>query len=284
MSPPDVNKVDYSISVTVIKHIVMKAKHLFLILFSLCAVKLSACPVWLVGKMKIVNEHGELLKATVWHYYDKDSFELKPGNRWAMDDEESNDAEYFEFWEGGGWYDDGEQSGKITDYYRLQVPGFADLVINSIDFNSEDEKIPTLVVVMYPKKFFKIDDKLSLIEQYVVTKPLNIAEDRELNLADYWENIQLRSDAVMAGDNESLLTVESYPNPVTHYILLKINAEIKQPYTLKISDIQGQLIKEVALTEKNNHCELEGLSRGAYIAMVYDPIGVPVFSRRFLKQ
>ncbi|MFM9946270.1 MAG: T9SS type A sorting domain-containing protein [Bacteroidia bacterium] len=269
----------------------MKLKIFTLAFFSVFFNSVSiSCPIWLEGKIIVVDENGRVLDAQIWKIRNKDSFQLNKGAQydWGNNEDDNqinvnSDTNFFEFWTGGGWYFT-ESERPFLIHYRVRVPGYADVIIKDIDFNYSFEKVlPVLFVKMYPKRFYKSADKMSLIDRYVYDKVFEVNDTAELNFVNYMEYLQINSDNVMRGENKTLLAVESYPNPVTDYIILKINTAITEPYTLKLMDMQGKLVKQSALTMQETKYDLQWQAKGNYIVMVYDPKGNPIFSRQFVK-
>lgn len=268
----------------------MKLKIFTLALFNFLLISnLFSCPVWIIGKMYVVDENNKFINAKVWRFDNKDSTLLDKGSRWGwqLDDEDANsiDTNVFEFYGGGGWaWIDDEAPEKVTTYYRIKADGYADVILKDINFREEEGKgLPVLYIKMYPKKFIKVGNKLSLIERYVYDKDIVATDTMEINFSNYIQNIQTTASSIMVGDNETMLMVESYPNPVTDYLILKINSTVTEPYTLKLMDMQGKLVKQTALTTQETKYDLQWQTKGNYIVLVYDPKGNPIFSRQFVK-
>jgi hypothetical protein len=254
-----------------------------LIFFAFDAV---SCPVWMTGKLYVINENNERINATVWKVSHADSFSLEKGERfhWYDTIESNRDTNVFEFWEGGwGGWDDEEKPKISKSYYRIQAEGYADLIINDIDFKGRDETgIPVLLVKMYPRRYHKMGEVTSLIEQYVYNQTIEVSDTIELNYVSYVENLE-NKDHPSGSIQKTLLAVESYPNPITDYIIMKINSVIVQPYVLKLMDNNGQILKETYLNLQETKFELQSQAKGNYYVQVFDPKGNPVYSRKFVK-
>jgi len=262
-----------------INTLIMKTKIILLALFSFFKIyDVMACPVWIVGKLYVVDENNKPLTAQIWTYYASDSFLRSKDNYFSR--EQEMDTNVYNFWEGGlRYYSDNEV--KSDKYLRIQAEGYADVIIKELKFDGE-YNVPKIIIKMYPKRFVKTGQTITLLDHYVCNKELIVKDSMEINFADYLESIQ-NASLVTLGEEATLMTVECYPNPVTDFLVLKINAEVTEAYSTKLTDMQGKLIRQTALTSRETKYDLKWEVSGNYILFVYDPKGNPVFSTKLLK-
>lgn len=263
----------------------MKIKLTFLSLFFVVNSMASVCcPVWLVGKLYVVDENNRPVNVKVWrHYSDKDS-SLQPKRRYWYGEAETKDTNAYEFWNGGFTgslnYMDKSTSNR---YLRIQAEGYTDVIIRNLKFiDNEKSGINKLVIKMYARKYIKTGDRITLIQQFECDKIIVETDSMVVDIKFYEKTIKNAREASLLS-NSSLLSVESYPNPVTDYLVVKINSEIKEPYQFKLLDAEGKLISQSKILVNISNVDLQWISKGRYILMVYDPKGNPVLSRTFLK-
>jgi len=246
-------------------------------MFMLVKHTIFACPVWHIGDLYVLDEYGNQVNAKVWKYYSKtDSFRMTKESYYL-----SSDTNAFEFWTGnyrGGY-------GKTDIFIRIEAEGYADVSIKSIEFIkiAERRRYPKLVVVMYPKKFIKHGDKFVQISQIVYGKPIIVKDSLTLTMKDYLEFIPNKSTSNSLLMDNSIMSVESYPNPVTDLIILKINSPILEPYKLKLMDINGNIVSEIFLTNNETRYDLSWISKGSYFIQVFEPNGNPIYIKKFIK-
>jgi len=255
----------------------MKTKILLILLLSLIfnQTGFACCWSYPIGKLYVTDENNKHINVKVWIYTNtKDSALMKKSKPSSY----VTDTNVYRFW---NYYYRGDHSAR-EKFLRIQADGYADVVIKNIVFDEESLKIPIIVIKMYAKKYIKSGDKITLLDQYYCNKSLLVKDSTEINMKDYVESVQ-KSASAMAGSTATIMAVESYPNPVTDYLILKINAPVTKPYSLSLVDMQGKLISQSALTLQETKYDLQWITQGNYILMVYDPKGQPVFSKKFVK-
>jgi hypothetical protein len=135
---------------------------------------------------------------------------------------------------------------------------------------------------MYPRKFIKTGDRITLVSQFVCENLIVEKDSMMVDINNYKQSIDNAKEAKILSSS-SLLSVESFPNPVTDYLIVKINTVIKEPYQIKLLDSEGKLITQNTISANVSNVDLQWISKGRYILMVYDPKGNPVLSRNFIK-
>ena len=79
-------------------------------------------------------------------------------------------------------------------------------------------------------------------------------------------------------ENELLNQIKTYPNPVINYLTI----ETPPQSTIKISSIQGQLIKTLATSGSKINVDVSSLPCGVYLVEVRTEKGVAV--KKFIKE
>jgi len=260
----------------------MKTKLTLLLLFVVANSMASVCcPVWLVGKLYVVDENNRPLNVKIWRHYSAKDSSLLLKDRFRYDQNVNQDTNAYEFWNGGyRSYSDNSESNR---YLRIQVEGYTDVIIRKLEFDYKyGTKVKKVMVKMYPRKFVKSGDRITLINQFVCDKIKVDIDSMVIDIKDYGKSIEKAKEASLLSAS-SMLSVESYPNPVTNYLILKINAEIKEPYQFKLLDAEGKVVTQNTVSANVSNVDLQWISKGRYVLMVYDPKGKPVLARNFIK-
>lgn len=262
----------------------MKTKTLLLVALGIfTSFELFACPVWMIGKIRIVDENNKPVNAKIWKFVSKnDSFQMDKSINYRT---ELHDTDYYAMYSGGGWGRYDYEDRVAADYYlRIQAEGYADVTLKSLDYNLRNnrENYPVLVVKMYSGRFIKSGEQMTLINQYAYNQDIIVDDSTILGYQDYITSLG-DIELLGLGNHGSLLAVESYPNPVLEHMTIKINSEIIEPYILKLMDSQGKLIRQTTLTAAETKYDLQWQAAGRYILMVLNPEGKPIFSRQFVK-
>jgi hypothetical protein len=166
---------------------------------------------------------------------------------------------------------------------RIKVEGYTDVIIRNLKFDYRyGTKVKKVMIKMYPMKYVRTGDKIALVSQFACDKINVDIDSMVVDIKDYSKSIEQAKEASLLSGS-SMLSVESYPNPVTNYLILKVNAEIKEPYYFKLLDAEGKLVTQNLVSVNVSNVDLQWISKGRYILMVYDPKGNPVLSRNFIK-
>jgi hypothetical protein len=242
-----------------------------------------SCPVWRVGKMYIVDEHGKPIPdAKVIRYISlEDSFWMKKNRYNYLDTLDSN---AYVFWRGGGlgWRTDLDKLP--NKYLRIQAPGYADVIIKEMTFKSKryDEPLTKVYIHMYAKSYLRKGDLFTLINQYISEEEITVEDSMHLRIENY--NQSLRSEnAVEFALRTSVALVKTYPNPVLDKLNIEINSVIIKPYKVTLTDMQGRTINEMSIDNSRSILDMQWEAKGMYFIQVYDPEGVLLYSLKFLK-
>jgi hypothetical protein len=243
-----------------------------------------SCPVYRIGKLSVVDEHKKpVLLTTVWRYYSlTDSFGMRKGL--AYDEDDSPDSNSYHFYSSGWGKRRRPDAHPADKYLRIQAPGYADVIIKTLEFrgNFDEEDVPELTVVMYPRKYVTKGDLVTLLDHYTCEKELKVKDSLTIGIRDYMEAIRAESTVSTANRNTGFI-VQTYPNPVIDKLNIRINATLPKPYTAKLLDMQGKIVTEMELPDQNSVMDLQWEAKGLYVIQVFDPEGVLLYSLKFLK-
>ncbi len=260
----------------------MKLKLLsFLAIFICLNQEIISCPIWQIGRMYIVNENMKpLLNAIVWRYSSpNDSFNIK------RQINQYDDASAFYFWSSRSLEKTALKSKSADKFMRIQVKGYADVVISELEFidsDDDDEILPALYVKMFTNKIIKRGDLYTLFTQYKCEKKIMIKDSLTLDLKIYTEFLN-NASKVGEASRVSAFVIKTYPNPVKDKLNVEINIGVTKPYSARVLDLQGRLISETSLISQWNILDMEWQVAGTYFIQVYDPDGVLLYAFKFMK-
>lgn len=246
----------------------MKIKILVFALLFFISLPSTACPIYLIGKIKIVDENGSVIhNARIWKYRSlNDSFVAKKYYDW----EGIKDTNSYYIYSPGGWrnfYTDGYKSPDKE--YRIQAEGFADVIIRNVDFeyNSLDTLVPTLIITLYGKKYVKHDNSISLLDHYTFKETIKVSDTAEVVLKDY---LSFTSAGTTGTGNDFTAKISTYPNPVAKELHIKVNYNITEPVMATLSDAQGREVEAVLVESETAIVNLEGYRPGNYYIVIKD--------------
>ena len=266
----------------------MKLKLLifFLSLFFF-AEKGEACPVWLAGKIRIVDENNNVIhNAKLWSYRSlNDSFLRKKGD-YDYDSDARVDTSTYYIYEGGGWLSWIDNYKAADKEYLITAEGYADVVLKNVDFEWKWEKdtvysTPTLTVTMYGQKYKKVNNTIALYDRFFVDKTITVENQRTLAWTDYVGN---KNDSHQGFAKEAVTKVTTYPNPVVKGLHIKINYNITAPLMAKISDTQGKLVEQILIENSEIDWDLQWHKTGNYFLTIYDEGNKPIHTQLIAKQ
>jgi hypothetical protein len=261
----------------------MKSKLLLSLIFLFLFNVGKACPSWRIGNMVVVDEQGRPLpKTVVWKYTTLlDSHQMRKNRQSGEEDTNS-----YSFWSHMGWSDMDEEAKPANKYLRIQAEGYADVIIKALDFhrsyNREDNRLPTIYVTMYPKKYLTKGDLMTRIDEYVCDKLLKVSDSLRIGMTDYMEKYRSENAVDEASRNAGFI-VKAYPNPVIDKLHVQIHADMVKPYLAKVLDMQGKLVSETRLDNSLSEIDLEWESSGLYLVSVYNPEGELLYALKFSK-
>lgn len=248
----------------------------------------EACPIWLVGKIKIVDEQNNVIhNAKLWSYRSlNDSFARKKGD-YDYDSDARVDTSTYYIYEGGGWrswMDDYERADKE---YLITADGYADVILKNVNFdwkwNVGDTimKTPVLTITMYGQKYKKVHNSIALYDRFFVDKTVTVERETTLAWKDY---VGDENDINNGFGKEAVTKVTTYPNPVIKGLHIKINYTISAPLVAKISDIQGKLVKQILIENNEIDWDLQWQKTGNYFLTIYDEGNKPIHTQLIAKQ
>jgi hypothetical protein len=261
----------------------MKSVIITMCLMALCSVDTATgCPIWRIGKMYVVDEHNNPVKAKVWKFSSSnDSFLMGKDYHYGKDTLPSDPYTFFSH---GRYANYNNERNPRKKYLLIKAEGFADVIIKDINFSNEGrlKDLPVLYVRMYPKKYIRYGDLYTLMDVYVCEKNLEVTDSLEVDFDDYTEKI--RGASMVAGvQRVATYIVKTYPNPVKDKLNIEINAEVTKPYKAILFDIQGKLISESQLSAQNSILNMEWETAGVYFIKVYSPEGTLLYAFKFVK-
>jgi hypothetical protein len=262
----------------------MKQKLLVMMFAAFAANQGLACPVYKMGKMYIIDEHGKTIQnVKVWRFNSStDSFtRSKYLGRGSVYEKDSN--AYF-FWSSGGYY--AKKSNPDDKYMRIQAKGYADVIIDKLLYfhpqSWDEDSLPILYIKMYPKKYAMKGDLMMLINEYKIDKSLEIKDSLTIGLKDYLQ--ELRSEnTVVAANRNAAFVVKTFPNPVIDKLTIQVNAIVTKPYKAILTDMQGRAIREMEIPSQSEIMDMQWELKGIYIIQVYNPEGILLYALKFLK-
>lgn len=261
-----------------------KLKHYLLACILFSGIAASACPVWLVGYVKIVDESGKVLPdAKFWYVYKfNDSFKK---SKQMFYREGSSDTDSYRIYEGGGyevWEDE-----PFDDYYRIQCPGYTDVVIGELKFGrnriyGSSTDFPTLYIVMYHDKFIQKGDYFIKLDQYYLENVKVSDDSTVINIQDYSKDL-MQETAEHTYERVLKSSYQSYPNPVKDKMTLEVKDSMPQPFKVKVYDLLGKVVFEAYITEPKMQIDLADLSEGSYYIRIDNTEGEMKHCMRFIK-
>lgn len=241
-----------------------------------------SCPVYLKGKIKIVDEYNKVIpNAIIWGYSSlNDSFKVRKRFKYI----EKPDTNTYYIYTKGGWGGWDYEDYKFPDKeYFIEAEGYASLIVRGVHFKRErgDTVFPTLVVTMYGQKYKKVNNSIALYDKFIIDETVQVKDTVRLKWKDYVGD----EDDISNGFGKEVFTkVTTYPNPVMKGLHIKINYAITSPLTAKISDVQGKLIEEIRIENNEVDWDLQWHKKGSYFLTVYDETNKPIHTQLIAKQ
>lgn len=244
----------------------------------------NACPVYLKGKIKVVDEYNKIIpNAIIWGYSSlNDSFKIRKKFNYRR----NSDTNTYYIYTSGGWniWGWGDEDYKYPDKeYLITAEGYATLIVKGVYFKWEegDTVVPTLIITMYGQKYKKVNNSIALYDKFVVNETVEVKDTVRLKWKDYVGD----EDDISNGFGKEVFTkVTTYPNPVVKGLHIKINYAITSPLTAKISDVQGKLIEEIRIENNEVDWDLQWHKKGSYFLTVYDETNKPIHTQLIVKQ
>lgn len=262
----------------------MKLKLLIpLFVFFLVSQDAISCPIWLVGKIKIVDENNKVIQnAKLWSYSSlNDSFAARKGDYDYRADKRTDTNTYF-IYSGGGYGRFYRENYKAPDKeYLITAEGYANVVIKGIDWDWIDTITPTLVITMYGQKYRKVNNSIALYDKFIIGETVEVHDTVRLKWKDY---VGDEDDISNGFGKEAFTKVTTYPNPVVKGLHIKINYAITSPLVAKISDVQGKLIEQIRIENNEIDWDLQWHKTGSYFLTVYDETNKPIHTQLIAKQ
>lgn len=264
----------------------MKNKILFIISL-LIYLTGNTCPDWHIGDFYIIDNAGKPLNAKLWKVYFnskniKDSFLIKKDYHYIIYNEKKYTIDTVInrrcLYVSNIW-------SKSNSYFRIQAEGFSDVIIKDFSFENNSNFVnndPKLIVKMYPATYIKNGTNIHLITEYICNKKIIINDSFVLDMKEYIENINISKVNKTENPEQKLLLVDTYPNPVSDILYLKINCTVKEPYTIVITDETGKEVMRANISNSINSIDLSGFANGFYITTLYNHQQLPIYNRRFL--
>lgn len=264
----------------------MKTKLTLLFLVSFFLTQSNfACPVWLQGIIKVVDENNKPIEgALVWKLYcETDSYSLSR-DEWTEDMSEPVDTNAFLYYTYGGWGYDDEACKPSAYMFRITAPGFADVLISNVVFKNGDgfENNPQLTVTMYHHRFVRKGDYFIRFESYSCSKDIEVKDSTVLKFSDYVEALYAET-SVEEAERVHSAGIKTYPNPVKDVLRVEINSDILTPHRCIITDISGKQVQTFEITESISTLDLSFENAGMYFISVFNAEGEMKYCVRFVK-
>jgi len=255
-----------------------------LLLFTLPAS--HACPVWLEGIIKVVDEkNNPIVGAEVWKFYcETDSYSLSK-DHWGINYSESTDTIFFKCYTSGGGWDFESEPCKMNAYmFRIKAPGYADVVIKNVEFTGGRpfESVPVLIVTMYNNRYVRKGDYFIRYESYSCNKDIVVKDSVVLLFRDYVEELFTES-SVEEAERIHSAGIKTFPNPVKDVLKVELSGDILKPHNAVITDISGKEIQVFEITEAVSTIDISWEEAGMYFISVFDSEGELKYCVRFVK-
>lgn len=262
----------------------MKIKTIFTILLLLLLGSSSrACPVWLVGYVKIVDEKGKVLQdAKFWFVYGVNDSSTK-SKRLFLSDEDSDTDRYW-IYERSGFYR--SNVNPFDSYYRIQCPGYTDVVIGDLNFNLKRafsvHILPTLYIVMYPNRFIQKGSYFIKLNQFYVDEVTADKDSSVVSLAEY-SQVLMNESTDLTYERVLKSAYLTYPNPIKNEITVEVKDSLPQPFKVIVYDLLGKIVFESEITEQKQTFDLSELIAGSYYIRINNTQGEMKHCMRFVK-
>lgn len=232
-----------------------------------------------IGKIYIVNENNQIINnAIVWKLFSStDSLKSK---RSIINKNELDTNAYY-IWSNTNYKFLNGNIYSQNKKFRIQAEGYADIVVNNLSF-VRNKNLPEIYITMYPKKYLNKGNLLTLMNEYVCEKKLEIKDSVRLTFNDYNESERKgnsTAEAIRIANN----IIKTYPNPVKDKLFIEVNADLTKPYNYKITDILGNELNENLLIEQKTIVNMEWQVAGIYIISVYNSEEEMLYSLKFIK-
>ncbi|MBL7836042.1 MAG: T9SS type A sorting domain-containing protein [Bacteroidetes bacterium] len=260
----------------------MKFKAFFTILLLLLGSSSRACPITFVGYVKIVDEKGKVLHdAKFWRVYSaNDSFEI---SKRSYLNENNSDTDKYSIYVGGY---PRRQIEPFDRYYRIQCPGYTDVVIGDLNFdeleNSDSYKFPTLYIVMYPNRFIQKGNYFIKLNQFYLDEVTADKDSSVVSLAEY-SQVLMNESTDLTYERVLKSAYLTYPNPVINEITVEVKDSLPQPFKVIVYDLLGKIVFESEITEQKQTFDLSELIAGSYYIRINNTQGEMKHCMRFVK-
>lgn len=260
---------------------------------------LVACPIYYLGKIKIVDEDfKELDSGKLFRLFSNDKFyEYKKSFRKDWGDVDSTDGMDFRIWSRGDYYN----KTPIEYNFKVSAEGYADLYIKDLYLKRKSWKdslsVHTVLYIVLPrKKFVTVEGKIQLKTSYKLdeicfakdTAVLDVIGSSSKNVkvmgkeGEWVEMFNTLINKKNDSDNTTFAT-ETYPNPVTNSFHVNIPNIYELGQKISFLDVQGKEVKSLVLYQDANTLDLHWLKSGTYIVIIYDENGNGIHQERLIK-
>jgi hypothetical protein len=263
----------------------MKKLILNLLVFFCFQLISTACPVYHIGTLYVVNEQNKPLNAEVWMYHTAaDSFKKKASfnnnKDWYFDEDEPTEEEAqkmswrYIFYSGGFYFDyfgDDDLRKKADKELLIRCEGYADVILTDLDFKRSDKYRPSvLVVVMYAQKTIRTSNGYTTISCLQHPGGLEVKDSMRLEFNDY---IDHKTQTESQAEENLAIKIKLFPNPVTDYVILENKLEQHKQVLVKILSADGKELERINVEEEQHKIQMNWFNKGKYLLIVEDQSG-----------
>ena len=177
------------------------------------------------------------------------------------------------------------ENSKAADYtYRVCAPGYADVLIASVDYSFSHEegswRLPLLEVVLYAKQLVKTDQNFHIHDVFIVSNEVVVNDSLRLDKKSFLKEIQeTPAERLM-----EQVTVRAFPNPVVNELHIEFSKPQTSSNRFVLHDANGKLVHEEASEASKFDLLMNWYAPGTYFLTIYDSGNSPILRQQIVHQ
>lgn len=268
----------------------MKTRLLSTITVLLCTITFNSfastqCGPRYLGQIIVVDEDNNyLIDAEIYRYNtvtDSTIIGWRYSHMYA--DYSKDTATYvYESW----FYSSDDEPAKYR--YGVYAKGYAPLYLKNIKWPSRQWKdtnfiYPVLYITMHAAKFVKTKNQISKISAYKYEETLTAKDTVHFNIQESKEYKEATRQHTYHSGLKTEYFVKTYPNPVIEEVVVTFKQTPLLPQQMELFTIEGKKIKSFKLSETDNRINLNWLSKGVFLIILYDEENNPIHQEKLTK-